>query len=125
MMIHRPRYNRNARPRPEVIKGQQQSQDSDLNTSLLYLEQMPNLTHGLTPNRLRRILADADAGNIAEQHALFADMEDRCDHLAAEMGKRKRALLPPGMGCDPRLERRQGKGRGRQGPGICGHAAQR
>ena len=94
MMIRRPRYNRNARPRPEVIKGQQQSQDSDLNTSLLYLEQMPNLTHGLTPNRLRRILADADAGNIAEQHALFADMEDRCDHLAAEMGKRKRALLP-------------------------------
>lgn len=93
MMIRRPRYNRSARPRPEALKGQQQSQDSDLNASLLYLEQMPNLTHGLTPNRLRRTLADADAGNIAEQHALFADMEDRCDHLAAEMGKRKRALL--------------------------------
>ena len=93
MMIRRPRYNRSARPRPEALKGQQQSQDSDLNASLLYLEQMPNLTHGRTPNRLRRTLADADAGNIAEQHALFADMEDRCDHLAAEMGKRKRALL--------------------------------
>lgn len=32
-------------------------------------------------------------GDILEQHLLFADMEDRCEHLAAEMGKRKRALL--------------------------------
>ena len=52
-----------------------------------------NLTHGLTPKRLRNILELADQGDILEQHLLFADMEDRCEHLAAEMGKRKRALL--------------------------------
>ena len=57
------------------------------------LEAQMNLTHGLTPKRLRSILELADQGDIVEQHTLFADMEDRCEHLAAEMGKRKRALL--------------------------------
>lgn len=61
--------------------------------SAISLEVWGNLTHGITPTRLRRILEDADLGNIVEQHKLFADMEDRCEHLAAELGKRKRALL--------------------------------
>ena len=60
---------------------------------MLALEPQPNLTHGLTPRRLRDILERADQGDIVEQHVLFSDMEDRCEHLAAEMGKRKRALL--------------------------------
>lgn len=60
---------------------------------LLPLETWPNLTQGLTPNRLKHILDAADQGDILEQHVLFGDMEDRCEHLAAEMGKRKRALL--------------------------------
>lgn len=60
---------------------------------MLALEPQMNLTHGLTPKRLRNILELADQGDILEQHLLFADMEDRCEHLAAEMGKRKRALL--------------------------------
>ena len=60
---------------------------------MLALEPQINLTHGLTPKRLRGILELADQGDILEQHLLFADMEDRCEHLAAEMGKRKRALL--------------------------------
>ena len=57
---------------------------------MLALEPQMNLTHGLTPKRLRNILELADQGDILEQHLLFADMEDRCEHLAAEMGKRKR-----------------------------------
>ena len=60
---------------------------------MVALEPRINLTHGLTPRRLRDILDRADQGDILEQHLLFADMEDRCEHLAAEMGKRKRALL--------------------------------
>lgn len=57
------------------------------------LEPFANLSHGLTPRRLKEILDLADQGDIFEQHLLFSDMEDRCEHLAAEMGKRKRALL--------------------------------
>ena len=79
--------------RPDVLKGAQQTEDSDYNVALLYLEQWGELTRNLTPSRLSRVLTAADAGQISEQHALFAEMEDRCDHLAAEMGKRKRALL--------------------------------
>lgn len=60
---------------------------------LLYWERWANLTHGLTPARLKNILQSADDGDILQQHVLFADMEDRCEHLAAELAKRKRALL--------------------------------
>ncbi len=83
---------RNPRPSPEALRGAVQTESGDT-APLLYLEQLPNLTNGLTPGKLRRILADAEQGNIVEQHALFADMEDRCEHLACEIGKRKRALL--------------------------------
>lgn len=91
------RYNtkrppRSLRPAPEALRGAVQTENGDT-APPLYLEQLPNLTHGLTPGKLRRILADAEQGNIVEQHALFADMEDRCEHLACEIGKRKRALL--------------------------------
>ena len=65
------------RPLTTPQPGRQQTEDSGMAQSLLYLEQLPDLTHGLTPNRLRRILRDADAGIISEQHALFADMEER------------------------------------------------
>ena len=84
---------------------------------MLALEPQMNLTHGLTPKRLRGILELADQGDILEQHLLFADMEDRCEHLAAEMGKRKRALLTltgrscraaPTMRGPPGLRRRFG-----------------
>lgn len=79
--------------RPDVLKGALQSEDSDYRVQLLCLEQWGELTRTLTPSRLARILDAADAGQITEQHALYCEMEDRCDHLAAEMGKRKRALL--------------------------------
>ena len=66
---------------------------------MLALEPQMNLTHGLTPKRLRGILELADQGDILEQHLLFADMEDRCEHLAAEMGNREGTPLrgPPGL----------------------------
>jgi len=48
---------------------------------------------GLTPARLANILREADNGNLVAQHRLFSDMEERDTHLAAEMGKRKQAIL--------------------------------
>lgn len=48
---------------------------------------------GLTPARLAATLRNADNGDLVAQHRLFADMEERDAHLAAEIGKRKLALL--------------------------------
>lgn len=76
-----------------ALAGAQQTRGEGYLPGMLYLERWGNLTSNLTPSRLKAILAAADNGDIAEQHKLFADMEDRCDHLAAEMGKRRRALL--------------------------------
>lgn len=98
------------RTRNRQRPGPMQTVDSP-GVSLLPLETWGNLTQGLTPHRLKTILAAADAGDILEQHILFADMEDRCDHLAAEIGKRKRALLTldweitPGRAGDAEAER--------------------
>lgn len=83
---------RTVAPRRSTRPDGLQSRDSG-GVRLLPLEYRDNLTQRLTPARLKHILAAADAGDILEQHILFADMEDRCDHLAAELGKRKRALL--------------------------------
>ena len=48
---------------------------------------------GLTPARLSAALKAADNGDLLVQHRIFADMEERDTHIAAEMGKRKHALL--------------------------------
>lgn len=48
---------------------------------------------GLTPKRLATTLRNADSGDLTAQARLFADMEERDGHLAAEMNKRKLALL--------------------------------
>lgn len=50
-------------------------------------------SRGLTPQRLARILEDAEQGNLAAQADLFTDMEEKDGHILAEMSKRKRALL--------------------------------
>lgn len=51
------------------------------------------MTDGLSPARLAAVLRAADNGDLTQQHRLFADMEERDAHLAAEMNKRKLALL--------------------------------
>ena len=90
-------FRRPAKPRPrkrDALSAQQTETGGGL-TPMLYLERWGNMTNRLTPSRLSSILQAADDGDIAEQHVLFADMEDRCEHLAAEIGKRKRAWPPP------------------------------
>lgn len=105
-------FRRPAKPRPrkcEALAEQQTTAGGGL-TPMLYLERWGNMTNRLTPSRLSSILQAADDGDITEQHVLFADMEDRCEHLAAEIGKRKRALLTldweilPGRAKDKRAE---------------------
>ena len=59
---------RNPRPSPEALRGAVQTESGDT-APLLYLEQLPNLTNGLTPGKLRRILADAEQGNIVEHRS--------------------------------------------------------
>ncbi|MGA0610556.1 DUF935 domain-containing protein [Caldimonas sp. KR1-144] len=50
-------------------------------------------SRGLTPSRLANILDTAEQGDIVAQYELFEDMEEKDGHIAAEMGKRRRALL--------------------------------
>ncbi len=50
---------------------------------------------GLTPARIARILDEAENGDIRAQAELFEDMEEKDGHIAAELGKRRRALLLP------------------------------
>lgn len=51
---------------------------------------------GLTPQRLNRLLIDAEQGNWTSQYELFRDMEERNSHLFSEIGKRKGALVSVG-----------------------------
>lgn len=50
-------------------------------------------TRGLTPSRLAKILDAAEAGDLVAQFELFEDMEEKDGHIAAEMGKRRRACV--------------------------------
>lgn len=63
------------------------------NVSILKDTWLTPATNGLTPAKLANILRAADNGDLLSQHRLFADMEERDAHLAAEIGKRKLALL--------------------------------
>ena len=49
-------------------------------------------SRGLTPSRLAQILESAEQGDAIAQFELFEDMEEKDGHLAAEMGKRRRAV---------------------------------
>lgn len=99
-----------ARNRKKAVRYEQQTVAGGGLTPMLYLERWGNMTNNLTPSRLASILQAADDGDITGQHVLFADMEDRCEHLAAEISKRKRALLTldweilPGRAKDKRAE---------------------
>lgn len=55
----------------------------------------------LTPQRLHRILEDAERGNISAQHDLFVDMEEKDAHIFAELSKRRRAILTLDWSVEP------------------------
>lgn len=77
-------------------KGPAEGMQSDAEAlALLRSEFLASLTGGLTPARLNALLANADAGDIVDMYRLFADIEDRDEHIHAELSKRRRALLGP------------------------------
>lgn len=61
--------------------------------SHLQRELQTHPTRGLTPSSLASILDQAEQGDLIAQFDLFEDMEEKDGHLAAELGKRRRALL--------------------------------
>lgn len=71
-----------------VLKESQTSRVASLQN-----EYLTNHLDGLTPSRLAATLRNADNGDLFAQHRLFSDMEERDAHLAAEMAKRRLALL--------------------------------
>ncbi|MBO7411976.1 MAG: DUF935 domain-containing protein [Ottowia sp.] len=64
---------------------------------LVYLQRelQTHPARGLTPSKLACILDEAEKGDIRAQADLFEDMEEKDGHIAAELGKRRRALLLP------------------------------
>lgn len=79
-----------------VLKEPQTSRVSSLQNEYL----VSNLD-GLTPSRLAATLRAADNGDLVAQHRLFADMEERDAHLAAEMNKRKLAVMSLDWSIEP------------------------
>jgi len=49
-------------------------------------------SYNLTPDKLARILRDADNGDVLAQAALFEEMEEKDGHLNGELVKRKNAV---------------------------------
>lgn len=79
-----------------ALKEPQTSRVSSLQNEYL----VSNLD-GLTPSRLAATLRAADNGDLVAQHRLFADMEERDAHLAAEMNKRKLAVMSLDWSIEP------------------------
>ncbi|QIL81753.1 DUF935 domain-containing protein [Diaphorobacter sp. HDW4A] len=61
--------------------------------SHLQREMQTHPTRGLTPSKLASILDQAEQGQLQAQFDLYEDMEEKDGHIAAELGKRRRALL--------------------------------
>ena len=72
----------------EVLEQPQTSHYSHLQREL-----QTHPTRGLTPSKLAGILDQAEQGDLQAQFDLYEDMEEKDGHIAAELGKRRRALL--------------------------------
>lgn len=93
-----------------ALKGQKEMQTRAVSVVGLASQYLSSLTGGITPSRLEAILRAADNGDIVGQHELFASIEQRDEHIHAELSKRRRALLAvpwainPGRAGDKRAE---------------------
>ena len=67
----------------------------------LHQEFATHPVRGLTPQKLARILEQAEQGDIVEQHNLFMDMMEKDAHIFAEMSKRSRVLLGLNYSIEP------------------------
>ncbi|MGE4539222.1 MAG: DUF935 domain-containing protein [Desulfovibrio sp.] len=97
-----------------AFKGQARKGMQTAALGALHNDYIASLTGGLTPRRLEALLRAADAGDIVGQHTLFAEIEDRDEHIHAELSKRRRALLSIPWRIDP------GKAGGKRAEAVAG-----
>ena len=64
-----------------------------LQITQLQRELQAHPTRGLTPSKLASILDQAEQGDLLAQFDLYEDMEEKDGHIAAELGKRRRACV--------------------------------
>jgi len=81
--------DKHGKPFPE----KQLTQEQTAKIASLHQEFGEHPSRGLTPHKLARIQQEAERGSIQAQCDLFEDVEEKDGHIAAEMGKRKRAIL--------------------------------
>ena len=82
-------------PDGQPISSEALAQPQTSHYSHLQRELQTHPTRGLTPSRLASILDQAEQGDLQAQFDLYEDMEEKDGHIAAELGKRRRALLVP------------------------------
>lgn len=80
-------------PDGQPIRREVLAQPQTSHLSHLQRELQTHPTRGLTPSKLAAILDQAEQGDLQAQFDLFEDMEEKDGHIAAELGKRRRALL--------------------------------
>lgn len=80
-------------PDGQPISTEAVGQPQTAHYSHLQRELQTHPTRGLTPSKLAAILDQAEQGDLLAQFDLFEDMEEKDGHIAAELGKRRRALL--------------------------------
>ena len=80
-------------PDGQPISTEVLAQPQTSHYSHLQRELQTHPTRGLTPSKLASILDQAEQGDLLAQFDLFEDMEEKDGHIAAELGKRRRALL--------------------------------
>lgn len=67
------------------------------------------IASGLTPEKLARLLKEADAGEVGRQAELFDQLEERDGHLIGEIGKRKNVILDVDFDLTPASEESRDK----------------
>ena len=82
-------------PDGQPISSEALAQPQTSHYSHLQRELQTHPTRGLTPSKLATILDQAEQGDLQAQFDLYEDMEEKDGHIAAELGKRRRALLVP------------------------------
>ena len=82
-------------PDGQPISSEALAQPQTAHYSHLQRELQTHPTRGLTPSKLATILDQAEQGDLQAQFDLYEDMEEKDGHIAAELGKRRRALLVP------------------------------
>lgn len=80
-------------PDGQPITTEALAQPQTSHYSHLQRELQTHPTRGLTPSKLASILDQAEQGDLLAQFDLYEDMEEKDGHIAAELGKRRRALL--------------------------------